>query len=60
MGDVVNLREFRKGKARQEKSEKAAANRHKHGRTKAEVERDNRGRDELKRSLDDKQIDDDS
>jgi hypothetical protein len=60
MGDVVNLREFRKGKARQEKSEKAAANRRKHGRTKAEVERDNRGRDELKRSLDDKQIDDDS
>ena len=60
MGDVVNLREFRKGKARQEKSEKAAANRRKHGRTKAEVERDNRGRAELKRSLDDKQIDDDS
>ncbi|MGB0554688.1 MAG: DUF4169 family protein [Alphaproteobacteria bacterium] len=60
MGDVVNLREFRKGKARQEKSEKAAANRRKHGRTKAEVERDNRRRDELKRSLDDKQIDDDS
>ena len=60
MGDVVNLREFRKGKARQEKSEKAAANRRKHGRTKAEVERDNRTRDELKRSLDDKQIDDDS
>ena len=60
MGDVVNLREFRKGKARQEKSEKAAANRCKHGRTKAEVERDNRRRDEVKRSLDDKQIDDDS
>ena len=60
MGDVVNLRDFRKGKARQEKSEKAAANRRKHGRTKAEVERDNRRRDELKRSLDDKQIDDDS
>ncbi|MBT5496144.1 MAG: DUF4169 family protein [Alphaproteobacteria bacterium] len=60
MGDVVNLREFRKGKARQEKSEKAAANRRKHGRTKAEVERDNRRRDEVKRSLDDKQIDDDS
>ena len=60
MGDVVNLREFRKGKARQEKSEKAAANRRKHGRTKAEVEHDNRRRDELKRSLDNKQIDDDS
>ena len=60
MGDVVNLRDFRKGKARQEKSETAAANRRKHGRTKAEVERDNRRRDEVKRSLDDKQIDDDS
>ena len=60
MGDVVNLRKFRKGKARQEKSETAAANRRKHGRTKAEVERDQRARDELKRSLDEKRIDDDS
>ena len=60
MGDVVNLREFQKGKARQEKSEMAAANRRKHGRTKTEVERDKRARDELKHSLDEKQIDDDS
>lgn len=60
MGDVVNLREFRKGRARQEKSEKAAANRRKHGRTKAEVERDTHARDELNRSLDEKHIDDDS
>jgi hypothetical protein len=59
MGDVVNLREFRKDKARQDKSELAAVNRRKHGRTKQEVERDNRARDELKRSLDEKQIDDD-
>lgn len=58
MANVVNLREFQKGKARQEKSETAAANRRKHGRTKAEVERDKRARDELKRSLDEKQIDD--
>jgi hypothetical protein len=60
MSDVVNLREFRKGKARQDKSELAAINRRKHGRTKSEVNRDNQARDNLKRLLDEKQIDDDS
>jgi hypothetical protein len=60
MGDVVNLRKFRKGKIRQDKSESAAINRHKHGRTKSEVERDNHERDKSRRSLDEKQIDDDS
>ena len=60
MGDVINLRQFRKGKARQAKSESAAVNRYRHGRTNLEIERDNRARDELKRSLDEKKIDDDS
>ena len=32
MGDVVNLRQFRKRRARQEKADKAAENRRKHGR----------------------------
>lgn len=36
MGDVINLRRARKGKAREESGEKAAANRAQHGRTKAE------------------------
>ena len=35
-GDVVNLRQFRKSKERQEKDRKAEQNRLQHGRTKAE------------------------
>jgi hypothetical protein len=36
MGDVVNLRQFRKTKARSEKETQAEQNRLSHGRTKAE------------------------
>ena len=36
MGDVVNLRQFRKGKARAEKEKVAEQNRLSHGRTKQE------------------------
>jgi hypothetical protein len=36
MGDVVNLRQFRKSKARTEKEKVAEQNRLSHGRTKAE------------------------
>lgn len=36
MAEIVNLKRARKGKARSEKQTKAAANRAKHGRTKAE------------------------
>lgn len=38
MGDVINLRLHRKRKDRQAKEAEAAANRAKHGRTKAEKE----------------------
>ncbi len=38
MGDVVNLRQFRKTKARGEKEKQAEHNRLSHGRTKAEKE----------------------
>ena len=37
MGDAVNLRQFRKRRARQEKADKAAENRRKHGRATSEV-----------------------
>ena len=37
---IVNLRRFRKQKARQDKAERAADNRARHGRTKAEKARD--------------------
>ncbi len=36
MGDVVNLRQFKKTKARSEKEKQAEQNRLSHGRTKAE------------------------
>jgi hypothetical protein len=36
MGDVVNLRQFRKTKARSEKDQQAEQNRLSHGRSKAE------------------------
>ncbi len=59
MGDIVNLRDFRKQRAKQEKSEKAAVNRRKHGRTKAEAERDKREREQRDAILDSKRIDGD-
>lgn len=39
-GDIVNLRQARKARARRDKDEKAAANRSLFGRTKAEKTRD--------------------
>ena len=57
MGDVVNLRQFRKRRARQEKADKAAENRRKHGRAKSEVKTEVRERGEKR--LDDKRVDDD-
>ena len=59
MGDVVNLRQFRKRRARQDKADKAAANRRKHGRTKTEVESEVQRREREERSLDDKRLDND-
>ena len=40
MGEIVNLRQVRKQRARAETAEQAAANRARHGRTKAQVARD--------------------
>ena len=40
MGDVVNLRTYRKQRKRVEKATKAVANRQKHGRAKTEIARD--------------------
>ncbi len=40
MGEIVNLRQARKQKARTEKERQASENRALHGRTKAERERD--------------------
>ena len=59
MGDVVNLRQFRKRRARQEKTYKAAENRRKHGRAKSEVTIEARERERVEKRLDDKRFDDD-
>ncbi len=59
MGDVVNLRQFRKRSARQEKADKAAENWRKHGRVKSEVKTEVRERDRGEKRLNDKRLDDD-
>ena len=59
MGDVVNLRQFRKRRARQEKADKAAENRRKHGRAKSEVKIEVNERERVEKRLDDKRFDDD-
>ena len=58
MGDVVNLRQFRKRRARQEKTDKAAENRRKHGRAKSEVKIEVNERERVEKRLDDKRFDD--
>ena len=57
MGDVVNLRQFRKRRARQEKANKAAENRRKHGRAKSEVKIEVNERERVEKRLDDKSFD---
>jgi DNA-binding TFAR19-related protein (PDSD5 family) len=51
-GDVVNLRQFRKQKARSEKERQAEQNRLTFGRTKAEKTLTNTLNDKAKRTLD--------
>ncbi len=60
MGDVVNLRTYRKQRKRVEKAAKAVANRQKHGRTKTEKARDKIEDRQRKEHLDGSQIDDES
>ncbi|MBP1853510.1 DUF4169 family protein [Rhizobium halophytocola] len=51
-GDVVNLRQFRKAKARTDKERHAEQNRITHGRTKAEKDLTRRLNDKAAQSLD--------
>mgnify|MGYP005720889137 CR=1 FL=1 len=60
MGDVFNLRVYRKQRKRVEKPAKAEANRQKHGRTKTEIARDKIEDRQRKEHLDGSQIDDES
>jgi hypothetical protein len=58
MGDVVNLRQARKAKARRNKETQAAANRALHGRTKAERAADDAERVRTEQLLDGAKRDD--
>ena len=60
MGDVVNLRAYRKQRKRVEKTAKAEANRQKHGRTKTEIARDKMEYRQRKEHLYGSRIDDES
>lgn len=57
MGEVINLRSYRKQKARAAKEEAASENRTRAGRTKAERERDEREVQSTVAFLDGRQID---
>lgn len=57
MGDVVNLRKFRKQAKKQEDAERAAANRIVHGRPKSERDLHGKNADKLNRHLDLHKID---
>jgi hypothetical protein len=58
-GDIVNLRQFRKSKARAEKDAKAEQNRAKFGRTKGQKQLDKAAEDAARRHLDGHKIETD-
>ena len=57
MGDIVNLRKFRKQAKKRDDAERADVNRVVHGRTKAERELDEQRKIKLHRHLDGHRID---
>ncbi len=57
MAEIVNLRRARKGKARAEKEARAAGNRVRFGRTKAEKRQSEAERTHTGKSLDGKKLD---
>jgi hypothetical protein len=57
MGDIVNLRKFRKQAEKRDDAKRAAANRIVHGRSKAARELDDKRTDRLHRHLDGHKID---
>ena len=58
-GDVVNLRQFRKAKARTDRERQAEQNRISHGRTKAEKDLTRKLNDRAAKSLDDRRLESD-
>jgi len=57
MGDVVNLKRFKKRNEREQSAMQADANRARHGRTKAERTRDQQQKDRASEFLDQHRID---
>ncbi|MCR9079138.1 MAG: DUF4169 family protein [Hyphomonadaceae bacterium] len=57
MAEPVNVNKFRKAKARAEKQQRAAENRIKHGRTKAEKARDKLENNRSARQIDESELD---
>lgn len=57
MADLVNLNQYRKRRDRGDAAKSAAENRVRHGRTKAEREKDRRDAEKNAKALDDKQLD---
>lgn len=51
-GEIINLRQARKAKARTDKDQKAAENRRLHGRTKAEKAADKKAKDKAASHID--------
>lgn len=60
MGEVINLRSFRKSKERAERTKKATENRTLNGRTKTERKRDNVEKEATVSFLDKRKLDSDS
>jgi hypothetical protein len=56
VGDVINLNRFRKKKQREEKAKQADINRVRHGRTKAQKERELADRERALRLLEGKRL----
>jgi hypothetical protein len=56
MGEIVNLRKFRKQAKKKDEAERAATNRVVHGRSKAERDSDTERTDKLSRYLDGHEI----
>lgn len=57
MADVVNLNQYRKRRNRRDADKTAAANRTRHGRSKAEREKLRRENDKAAKDLDNKRLD---
>lgn len=58
-GEIINLNQFRKAKAKAEKESSARENRRKHGRSKAEKRSDDKLTNDASKSLDGKKVEDD-